>query len=61
MISLYDDPGLTLTYVTARSNWVKHVNCADTSPGCQVGVYVTIGPLLLLFVQFVSFSLCLCA
>ena len=40
-IYINDDPGLTMTYFTARSNLVKLAHCA-----CQVSVYRNIGPLV---------------
>ena len=45
-ISINDDPGLTLTYFTARPNFVKIAYCSDTRPRCQVSIYRTIGPLV---------------
>ena len=31
-VYINDDPGLMLSYFTARSNLVKLANCADTGP-----------------------------
>ena len=46
-VSINDDPGLTLSYYTTRSNLVEIAYCADTRPRCQLSVYRTIGPLVL--------------
>ena len=43
-VYINDEPGLTLTYFTARSSLVKIAYCAYTN--IQVSVYRTIGPLV---------------
>ena len=43
-VYINDDPGLTMDYFTAS----KISNCAYTRLGCQVSVYRTIGPLVIL-------------
>ena len=45
-VYINEDPGLTLTYFTARSNLCKIAYCAFTWPRYKVGVYRTIGPLV---------------
>ena len=41
-----DEPGLTLTYLTARLNLFKLAYCTYTRPRCNVSVYRAIGPLV---------------
>ena len=48
-IFITDDPGLTLTYFTARSNLVKIAYCAYTKPFVRwafIGPLVYISPIL---------------
>ena len=45
-VYINDAPELTLTCFTVRSNLVEIAYCAYTRSRCQVGVYMTIGPLL---------------
>ena len=48
-VYINDDPGLILTYFTARSSLVKFAYCALIyQTNSQVGIYRTIGPLVYL-------------
>ena len=53
-VSINDDPGLTLTYLKAKSNLLKITYCAGIRLRCQVSAYRTFGPLVCHLLIFFS-------